>query len=115
MGFRVTLGQPPVIAPRSPSLHDELEDLRSMSPRAIYRWAIVRGWSVEEAGNWAAWCSGIDLVEGETVPTTAWTLRAVGHALFLRWLAGTGQIGGPEDRSLSSAIWRSPAGSPPTS
>jgi hypothetical protein len=67
-------------------MHDELADLRDLSPRAIYRWAIARGWSADEAGNWAAWCSGIDLVDGEELPKAGWTLRAVGHALFLRYL-----------------------------
>lgn len=78
--------------------HDELADLRDLSPRAVYRWAIARGWSEDEAGNWSAWCSGIDLVDGENLPKTAWTLRAVDHALFLRYLTETGRIGGRRDR-----------------
>jgi hypothetical protein len=95
--LRITLSDPPVLPAAARSPHDELEDLRALSPRQIYRWAIVRGWSADEAGNWAAWCSGIDLLDGDELPKAGWTLRAVGHALFLRYLHETGQIGGPTD------------------
>jgi hypothetical protein len=87
----ITLQRPPLTEP------DELADLRDLSPRSVHRWALARGWSAEEAGNWAAWCSGLPVVDGEREPTSAWSLRSIEHLMFTRYLAETGQIGGPEE------------------
>jgi hypothetical protein len=110
----VTIGRHPLLpAAQVRSMHDELADLRDLSPRAIYRWAIAHGWSVDEAGNWAAWCSGIDLDDGDELPKAGWTLRAVGHALFLRYLHETDQIGGPTDSRRPPATSPTAPGSSP--
>lgn len=53
------------------------------SPRSIYRWALIRGWSIGEAANLAAWCWGIPL-SFELSPLKPWTLATVQDMLFLR-------------------------------
>lgn len=79
----VTLRQRPFAA-------DELADLRDLSPRAVYRWAIARGWSADEAGNWSAFCIGLKLTDGEDWPRRPWTVEGLQRLLWLRWMVATG-------------------------
>ena len=90
---RIPAARPLLEGPLAPG-PDELDERPPAlpRPREIYRWAIQRGWSQSEAGNWAAWTAGIPLADGEDVPAIAWTPAAVEHALFLRWLVRSGRL-----------------------
>src|SRR5712671_701894 len=70
------------------------------SPSSVYRWAIQHGWSQAEAGNWAAWCAGLPIVEGEDLPVNAWTVRAVEHLIWLRWCNATGRLAGDTEAGM---------------
>lgn len=92
--------QPLLPDPRQRAVPDELRDditLELPSPRAVYRWAIQRGWSAEQAGNWAAYCAGLLLVDGEKLLQRPWTLREVEHLVFLRALVGVGRLDGDSE------------------
>lgn len=91
---RPLLGTQPPGEPDEPTAHDLLAALALPRPRETYRWAIQRGWSAELAGNWAAWCAGLPIYDGEDLPRTAWTPAAIERLLFLRWLVAAGRLAG---------------------
>lgn len=80
---------------------DELSDDIAVdlpAPREVYRWAIQRGWSEAAAGNWAAFCAGVPVVDGEEIHR-AWRIREVQQLEFMRWLVAAGRIKGDEAAS----------------
>ena len=75
-----------------PSDHEERADILR-TPAHVYRWALMRGYSVEGAGMWAANAIGLPIYDGEA-EMKPWTLKQIKDIAFYRAAWHNGRLRG---------------------